>query len=328
MYNILYTMSLEMNVAEVNAVVVSDTPVVNGALLITDELILDNNYENDDEAEFYRDFVDAMNFFESFLDTGIEDFLCNDEDGELPYIKFIEDLHKLQQSKFAKRTWARMERRTLGEESQRERFTEVDKLNDPRFKKCPFCPARCIHIKRHINNRICRKVGTGQILHPANPSQKKKVNDIMYAATLDLNDVIVRQHLCKKANLNNIENEELEEEEEYDEEIPIGTKVCGKTWDGQDYQTDEEKEDECVFVIKTWDMDGKYAGLWEDNEGNKEFNNYDEAILQYEYATDGEQDYCGVSLIKINPNSEDRETCIYDWEYTPSDYYYDEEEDA
>jgi hypothetical protein len=296
--------NIEMNVAEVNAVVVSDTPVVNGALLITDELILDNNYENDDEAEFYRDFVDAMNFFESFLDTGIEDFLCNDEDGELPYIKFIEDLHKLQQSKFAKRTWARMERRTLGEENQRERFTEVDKLNDPRFKKCPYCPARCIQIKRHINNRICRKVGTGQILHPANPSQKKKVNDIMYAATLDLNDVIVRQHLCKKANLNNIEPE-LEEEEL------------------------SESEEECVYIIKTWDMDGKYAGLWEDSEGNKEFNNEDEAKLQYEYATDGEQDYCGVSLIKINPNSnENRETCIYDWEYTPSDYYYDEEEDA
>jgi len=87
-------------------------------------------------------------------------------------------------------------------------------------------------------------------------------------------------------------------------------------------------EDECVYVIKTWDMDGKYAGLWEDSEGNKEFKNEDEAKLQYEYATDGEQDYCGVSLIKIDPNSEDRETCIYDWEYTPSDYYYDEEEDA
>ena len=213
--------NIEMNITEVNAVGVSDVPVVNGALLITDELILDNNYDNDDEAEFYRDFIDTMNYFESFLDTGIEDFLCPDEDGELPYIKFIEDLHNLQQSKFAKRTWARMKRRTLGE-NKRERFTEVDKINDPRFKKCPYCPARVIHLKRHINNGICRKVGTGQRLRPADPSQKKKVEDIMYAATLDLNDVIVRQHLCKKSNLNNIENEleeeEIEEEEEEDEE--------------------------------------------------------------------------------------------------------------
>jgi hypothetical protein len=90
---------------------------------------------------------------------------------------------------------------------------------------------------------------------------------------------------------------------------------------------EELEEDECVYVIKTWEYNHKedsidYAGLWEDSEGNKEFKNEDEAKLQYEYATDGEQGYCAVSLVKIDPNSEDRETCIYDWEDNMSDYYY------
>ena len=299
--------------------VVDNTPVVEGALLITEEQILDNNYENDDEAEFYRDFIDTINYFESFLDVRIEDFLCPDEaiGGELPYIKFINDLHKLQQSKFAKRTWARMERRTAGEEQVRQKFTEVDKINDPAFKKCPKCPARVKNLKRHTGNGICRKVMTGQILRPAEPD-KKRVDDLMYAATLDLNDVVYRQHLCKKANLANIESDEL---------------VAEIIDDSDEEEETKEEPNNKVYVIKTFEYNHTtknidYAGLWEESEtGNKQFKTLAEAREQFEYATEGDKGYIAVELLEIDPDSEVRENVIDEWEDNISDYVESETED-
>jgi hypothetical protein len=76
---------------------------------------------------------------------------------------------------------------------------------------------------------------------------------------------------------------------------------------------------ECVYVVKTYEFNHKektidYAGLWEDENGNKEFKTEDEARLQFEYASEGDKGYVAVELIKINPNSENRETCIAEWE--------------
>lgn len=273
--------------------VVDNTPVVEGALLITEEQILDNNYEDDDEADFYRDFIDTINYFESFLDTKIENFLCPDENGDLPYIKFILDLHQLQQSKFAKRTWARMERRTAGEEKKRTRFTEVEKINDPAFKKCPNCPARVKNLKRHTGNGICRKVGTGQILRPAEPN-KKKVSDLMYAATLDLNDIVVKQHLCKKANLINIENE-------------LEAEII------DDSEEEEEVKTEYQYIVKTWDKNGEYAGLFE-VDCVKCWTKEEEARQAFNWAI-GTDEMGAVELIRIDPDAnEDRETIIDDFE--------------
>jgi hypothetical protein len=77
---------------------------------------------------------------------------------------------------------------------------------------------------------------------------------------------------------------------------------------------------ECVYVIKTWEYNhktytNKYAGLWEDCEtGDKEFKTEEEAREQFEYATEGDKGYSAVSLVKIDSNSEDRETIIDEWE--------------
>jgi len=107
----------------------------------------------------------------------------------------------------------------------------------------------------------------------------------------------------------------------------------------EDIESDDESNDdsddgynECVYVIKTWEYNHKthttnYAGLWEDCEtGDKEFKTEEEAREQFEYATEGDKGYSAVSLVKIDPNSEDRETIIDEWEEEPEDEDEDEEE--
>jgi hypothetical protein len=73
-----------------------------------------------------------------------------------------------------------------------------------------------------------------------------------------------------------------------------------------------EEDEDIVYVVKTWDKYGEYAGLFE-VDGVKQWDDLEEATEKYGWAID-----CGdmeaVELVKIDPNSEDRETIIYDWE--------------
>jgi len=295
MYNILYTMSannIEMNITEVNAVAIAydpNAPMANNPIMMVDGVALP---PNDDEIEMVKDLDEIEDRLAELYDLGAMDLECYEELGY--YFSLI------TQNKWYKKTEQRMERNTLPK--KRERLTQLQKSEHPDYKNwcCPKCRryykgSRAL--KYHMDRDICDERHNDLIVKA---TKEQIVTPKFLHTTAAMTNLIARSVMYKK----NIEPE-LEEEEL------------------------SESEGECVYVIKTWDMDGKYAGLWEDSEGNKEFKNEDEAKLQYEYATDGEQDYCGVSLIKINPNSnENRETCIYDWEYTPSDYYYDEEEDA
>jgi hypothetical protein len=218
----------------------------------------------------------------------------------------------ITQNKWYKKTEQRMERNTLPK--KREHLTQLQKSEHPDYKDwcCPKCRRYykgSKALKYHMDRDICDERHNDLIVKA---TKEQIVSPKFLHTTAAMTNLVARAFMYKKNIEPELEEEELSESEEESEEEDLS-----------------ESKEECVYVIKTWDMDGKYAGLWEDSEGNKEFKNEDEAKLQYEYATDGEQDYCGVSLIKINPNSnENRETCIYDWEYTPSDYYYDEEEDA
>jgi hypothetical protein len=284
--------NIEMNITEVNAVAIAydpNAPMANNPIMMVDGVALP---PNDDEIEMVKDLDEIEDRLAELYDLGAMDLECYEELGY--YFSLI------TQNKWYKKTEQRMERNTLPK--KRERLTQLQKSEHPDYKNwcCPKCRryykgSRAL--KYHMDRDICDERHNDLIVKA---TKEQIVTPKFLHTTAAMTNLIARSVMYKK----NIEPE-LEEEEL------------------------SESEGECVYVIKTWDMDGKYAGLWEDSEGNKEFKNEDEAKLQYEYATDGEQDYCGVSLIKINPNSnENRETCIYDWEYTPSDYYYDEEEDA
>jgi len=299
MYNILYTMSannIEMNITEVNAVAIAydpNAPMANNPIMMVDAVALP---PNDDEIEMVKDLDEIEDRLGELYDLGAMDLECYEELGY--YFSLI------TQNKWYKKTEQRMERNTLPKKS--EHLTQLQKSEHPDYKNwcCPKCRRYykgSKALKSHMDRDICDERHNDLIVKA---TKEQIVTPKFLHTTAAMTNLIARSVMYKKNIEPELEEEELSESE-------------------------EESEGECVYVIKTWDMDGKYAGLWEDSEGNKEFKNEDEAKLQYEYATDGEQDYCGVSLIKINPNSnENRETCIYDWEYTPSDYYYDEEEDA
>lgn len=93
---------------------------------------------------------------------------------------------------------------------------------------------------------------------------------------------------------------------------------CSCNCHNTDSSSDEEEEDECVYIIKTYEVNNQeeidYVGLWENCDGETEFKTEEEARKEFGYATEGDKGYVAVSLIKIDPNSEDRETCIDDWE--------------
>ena len=297
---------MSANNTEMNMIIADVVPEVEAVQVLPDELLpvtmaelLEEDFGGDDEAEFLQGVLDIQNEIENvILSDNPEEFLLPTEDDLPPIFKLLEKLDELKGYKFADRTLARMERRVRGEnEVVRPFISETEKLNNPAYKKCPYCPARVKNLKRHIKNRICRKVGTGQVLRPAEPT-KRKVDDKIYAVCLDLSDLIERSIQYKK----NIEPE-LEEE---------------------DFEDNNK-----VYVIKTFEYNHTtkaidYAGLWEDSEtGNKEFKTEEEAREQFGYATEGDKGYIAVELVEIDPDSEVRENVIEEWEDNIDDYTYD-----
>ena len=294
--------TINITIAEVVATAVEavEALIPNELLPITIAEILDADFSNDDEAEFLQEVLSLQKDIENvLLSDNPEEFLLPTENDLSPAIMFLEKLEELKSYAFGDRTLARMERNLRGENIViKRKMTETDKANHPEYRCCPKCERHFTksYLGHHIDTPICIKVATAHNLRPIT-NQQKKVSKKIYNACLDLEDLYARAVAYKK----HIEPELVEE------------------------TIEETNEDECVYVIKTWEYDSKndtieYAGLWEDSEGNKEFKNEDEARLQYEYATDGQQGYCGVTLIKIDPNNPVRETCINDWEDNISDY--------
>ena len=105
--------------------------------------------------------------------------------------------------------------------------------------------------------------------------------------------------------------------------------------DIQDSDSESEDEEECVYVIKTWEYNRqtktiKYNGLWEKYDGDKEFKTEQEARDEFDNLTQNGYGVAKAMLIKIDPNSnEDRETIIeeFDWEVMVEEYLADLEDD-
>lgn len=276
------------------------------AMPITEGQILSTDYEGDESAEFYCQYINTMNYFESFIEDP-EKLCLPDEDGEIPYVIFMEMMGELTGYKWAKRTWNRMERRTAGI-APTELLTQLQKSEHLDYKD--WCCPKCLHyykgakmLKLHMERDICQERNTGLFVKAMrNKLPKAK----FYHTALALNDLIARAELYKKSIEPELEEENVEE-------------------------SDEEEDNNKVWVIKTYMYDTKgktndYVGLWEDEDGNKEFKTEEEAREQFGYATEGDKGYIAVELVEIDPDCSDRENVIEEWEDNISEYDLEEED--
>ena len=284
--------NVEMNIVEVVAYD-PNAPMANAPVAIIDaeNVVVE---PDDEEIQFVKDLDEIEDFIAYLFDEGEISDVAFTEIGGL--------LSLIQQNKWYKRIEKRIENKQQGR--VRERFTEIEKLNDPRFKTCPDCNSRVINLKEHQGRRCCVKEATKLKLKAV---KKQKVSALMTAATLDLTDAIARSEQYKKNIMSAMESE-MEEE-------------------------DYEEENNKVWVIKTYEYNHTtkaidYAGLWEDSEtGNKEFKTEEEAREAFGYATEGDKGYIAVELIEIDPDSEVRENVIEEWEDNIEDYIDVEVED-
>ena len=91
---------------------------------------------------------------------------------------------------------------------------------------------------------------------------------------------------------------------------------------GEEEGEEEDKIDDYAYVLKTYELDGEYGGLFE-VDGNKEFNTTDEAQEAFDVAISTEK-FSMIEFIRIDPNSnEHRETIIDVWNnYYKSEFTY------
>ena len=284
--------------------------------VITQAELLATDYTGDEGAEFLCELFNTINYFESYIDNP-EELCCPDEsqDGEIPYIILIEKLNDLINFTWAKRTFTRMSRLAEGMKAT-QRLTQLEKSEHTDYIQCPNCLDYFLNkrngLEKHMMNPICAERNARMFVKGNND---KKLPSGKYLHTVMVMDNLIGRSIAYKKNI----EPELEEEK-LDEEIIIGTKFGGKTWDGEDWQTDYGDIDDYAYVLKTYEMDGEYGGLFE-LDGNKEFNTPDEAQEVFDVAiSTGE--FSMIEFIRIDPNSnEHRETIIDVW----NNYYKSED---
>jgi hypothetical protein len=92
-------------------------------------------------------------------------------------------------------------------------------------------------------------------------------------------------------------------------------------WEDIPDSDSEDEEEECVYVIKTWEYNRQkktieYKGLWEKYGGDKEFKTEQEARDEFDDLTQNGYGIAAANITKIDPNSnEDRETIIEEYEW-------------
>jgi hypothetical protein len=254
---------------------VADIPVITQAEL------LETDYTGDEGAEFLCELFNTINYLESYLENP-EDLCLPDEkqDGELPYIIFIEKLNELRNYTWAKRTLTRMTRLAEGIQAT-QRLTQLQKSEHPDYVQCPNCLDYFLNkrngLEKHMANPICAERNARMFVK----GNDKKLPSGKYLHTvMVMNDLIGRSIAYKK----NIEPE-----------------------------LKEEKINDYVYELKTYQLDGEYGGLFE-LDGKKEWENIDEAQEAFDVAISTEE-FSMVEFIRIDPNSnEHRETIIDIWE--------------
>ena len=278
--------TVELVIAEI----VEDYPITTAELL-------EEDFTNDDEAEFLQGVLAIEREIECIImsDTP-EDFLCPDETGLPPALQLLEKLNELKAYKFGARTLARMERRVRGDEETvvKVRITETDKASNPDYKKCSDCLRYFTKkfLPKHTGSPICVKVMSAHNLRPV--GSKKKVGGKIYNTCLDLEGLIANSNEYKR-NIQNVE-ELVEEEIEEEQEDPSVS---------EEIKEEQVEEEVNKYIIKTYRGDD-YCGLYECDDETS-WNDLFKVLKVYDWAID-EGQYSRVELIR--ELEDDDEDCI------------------
>jgi hypothetical protein len=77
---------------------------------------------------------------------------------------------------------------------------------------------------------------------------------------------------------------------------------------------DKDEEEQFEYIVKTWDRNGEYTGLYEGADWKNCWTDVADARVAFDSAIETEE-FSAVELVRIDPNAnEDRETIIDDWE--------------
>lgn len=216
----------EMNNNE-NIVMVIADPVVQGEAFNVDELlpvtiadILNEDFYNDDEAEFLQGVLEIELAIEDIiLSDHPEDFLLPTADDLPPALKLLEKIEALKNYRFGHRTLARMERRIRGENlAVEEKLTQLQKSVHPDYMN--WCCPKCLdyykgarNLKSHMEREICKGRHTRLVVKA---TKDKIVNPKFYQITHALTPIVERAEHNKKLIQSELEEEQYQEETEVD----------------------------------------------------------------------------------------------------------------
>ena len=239
------------NENNIEATAVANVPVAEAELLQA-------NYEGDEGAEFLCELMNTMNYFESYLENP-EDLCLPDENGEIPYVAFIEMMSELRNTKWAKRTLTRMENFVAGK-APAVRLTELQKSEDPEYVECLNCRSHYkgkAELEKHQARKICQERNTRMFLKG---TTKKLPSGKILRICLVLDDLIKKSIAYKKSIEPELEEEKVAEENVY--------------WKVRVYWG-KEKEEEGYYEGYCW------SGDEEDPEWKDEWDNIEEARLAF-----------------------------------------------
>jgi len=271
--------TIEMNITEINATAIAydpNAPIAEMPIAFIDAENVEVLPPNDEEIQMVKDLDAVEERIGELYDLGAMDLECYEELGY--YFNLIKE------NKWYKKTERRMEQ---GPRPQRKRHTAMEKLLDPTRVTCPDCRERPKNLKDHQGRPSCRKKA---LFLKMRAIEKQKPNDMMIAATLDLDDKATRL---------------IEKMEEFKQQI----NTLQEELDEEEYEEPKTYE----YILKTYDKDGEYTGLFE-LDNIKCWTTEEEAREAFAIAIQIEE-MGAVELIRIDPDAnQDRETMIDEWE--------------
>lgn len=204
------TENIVMVIAEV--VVTAEEFNMDTLMEVTVAELLDEDFTNDDEAEFIQGLLEIELAIEDIImSDNPEDFLLPTATDIAPALQLLEKIEELKNLRFGNRTIARMERRVRGVNLVvEEKLTQLEKSRHPAYKD--WCCSKCLDfykgkrcLKDHQENtQKCRDNHTRLVI---NSTKNKVVDPEFYHTTNSFTEVFERAEQGRRQRMLELEEE-------------------------------------------------------------------------------------------------------------------------